>query len=88
MSALERFLRYVTVYTTSDDGTGTFPSTERQKDLGRMLMGELEELGLRDIHMDQAGNVIATLPAKDAPGAPVLALIAHMDTAPDASGEN
>ena len=88
MDAKERFLRYVTYYTTSDDSTGTSPSTERQKDLGRLLMKELDELGLTDIRMDAAGNVLATLPAKDAANAPVLALIAHMDTAPDAPGEH
>ena len=63
MDAKERFLRYVTYYTTSDDSTGTSPSTERQKDLGRLLMKELDELGLTDIRMDAAGNVLATLPA-------------------------
>ena len=88
MDAKERFLRYVTYYTTSDDSTGTSPSTERQKDLGRLLMKELEELELKDIRMDAAGNVLAVLPAKDAANAPVLALIAHMDTAPDAPGEH
>ena len=51
-------------------------------------MQELAELGLQDIRMDGAGNVIATLPGRDAPAAPVLALIAHMDNAPDAPGEN
>ena len=88
MDAKERFLRYVTYYTTSDESTGTSPSTERQKDLGRLLMKELEELGLVNIRMDAAGNVLATLPANGAQNAPVLALIAHMDTAPDAPGEH
>ena len=88
MNAIDRFLHYVTYYTTSDDSTGTSPSTERQKDLGRRLMEELTALGLRDIRMDSAGNVIATLPASGTEHAPVLALIAHMDTAPDAPGEH
>lgn len=88
MTALERFLHYVTIYTTSDDFTGTSPSTERQKDLGRVLMQELDALGLQKIRMDDAGNVIATLPANTESKIPVLALIAHMDTAPDASGEH
>ena len=83
-----RFLRYVTYYTTSDEHTGASPSTERQKDLGRVLLAELESLGLAGAHMDGAGNVIATLPAAAGVTAPVLALIAHMDTSPDASGEN
>jgi tripeptide aminopeptidase len=87
-SAKSRFLRYVTYYTTSDDFTGISPSTERQKDLGNVLMQELEALHLEDIHMDDCGNVLATLPASEGVDAPVIALIAHMDTAPDASGEN
>ena len=87
-SAKSRFLRYVTYYTTSDDFTGTSPSTERQKDLGRVLMQELEALALEDVHMDSCGNVLATLPASEGVDAPVIALISHMDTAPDASGEN
>ena len=87
-SAKSRFLRYVTYYTTSDDFTGTSPSTERQKDLGNVLMQELEALKLEDVHMDDCGNVLATLPASEGVDAPVIALIAHMDTAPDASGEN
>ena len=87
-SAKSRFLRYVTYYTTSDDFTGTSPSTERQKDLGNVLMQELEALHLEDVHMDDCGNVLATLPASEGVDAPVIALIAHIDTAPDASGEN
>lgn len=87
-SAKSRFLRYVTYYTTSDDFTGTSPSTERQKDLGNVLMQELEALHLEDVHIDDCGNVLATLPASEGVDAPVIALIAHMDTAPDASGEN
>ena len=87
-TARSRFLRYVTYYTTSDEYTGASPSTERQKDLGRVLLAELESLGLAGAHMDGAGNVIATLPAAAGVTAPVLALIAHMDTSPDASGEN
>ena len=87
-SAKSRFLRYMTYYTTSDDFTGTSPSTERQKDLGNVLMQELEALHLEDVHMDGCGNVLATLPASEGVDAPVIALIAHMDTAPDASGEN
>ena len=87
-TARSRFLRYVTYYTTSDEHTGTSPSTERQKDLGRVLLAELTALGLTGARMDDAGNVIATLPASEGVTAPVLALIAHMDTSPDAPGEN
>lgn len=87
-TARSRFLRYVTYYTTSDEHTGASPSTERQKDLGRVLLAELTALDLTDGRMDSAGNVIATLPASPGVTAPVVALIAHMDTAPDAPGEN
>ena len=66
-TARSRFLRYVTYYTTSDEHTGASPSTERQKDLGRVLLAELESLGLAGAHMDGAGNVIATLPAGASP---------------------
>ena len=72
-SAKSRFLRYVTYYTTSDEFTGTSPSTERQKDLGRALMQELEALKLEDVHMDDCGNVLATLPASEGVDAPVIA---------------
>ena len=87
-TARSRFLRYVTYYTTSDASTGASPSTERQKELGRVLLTELTALGLTGGRMDGAGNVIATLPASAGVTAPVLALIAHMDTSPDAPGEN
>ena len=87
MSVLERFLRYTACYTTSDEHSCASPSTERQKTLGHLLMGELKELGLRDILMDGAGNVTATLPSTCKGQAPVLGLISHMDTSPDACGE-
>ncbi|MDO4983920.1 MAG: peptidase T [Eubacteriales bacterium] len=87
-TALERFLRYVKVSTASDEHTGASPSTERQKDLGHILEAELKALGARDVHMDDCGNVIATLNANIGRHAPVLGLMAHMDTCPDASGEN
>ena len=66
-TARSRFLRYVTYYTTSDEHTGASPSTERQKDLGRVLLAELESLGLAGAHMDGAGNVIASPPRRASP---------------------
>ena len=87
MTPRERFLRYVTYYTTSDDFSETAPSTERQKELIRELAREIEELGLKDISFDSNSNVYGTLPA-NVKGAPSIALIAHVDTAPDAPGEN
>lgn len=83
MTPRERFLRYVTYYTTSDDFSETAPSTERQKELIRELAREMEELGLKDISFDSNSNVYGTLPA-NVKGAPSIALIAHVDTAPDA----
>ena len=87
MNVLDRFLTYVAYWTTSDDASLESPSTARQKTLGHLLVDEMQALGLQDVTMDAAGNVIGTLPATCA-SAPVLALIAHMDTADDASGEN
>ena len=86
MRAYERFLQYVKVYTTSDPESASHPTTARQLDLGRMLVAQLEELGLKDARLDEYGYVYATLPAT--PGceqAAGLGFIAHMDTAP-ASG--
>ncbi len=89
MRAYERFLQYVKVYTTSDEESSTHPTTARQLDLGRMLVAQLKELGLKDARLDEYGYVYATLPAT--PGceqAAGLGFIAHMDTAPGTSGEN
>lgn len=89
MRAYERFLQYVKVYTTSDEESSTHPTTARQLDLGRMLVAQLKELGLKDARLDEYGYVYAPLPAT--PGceqAAGLGFIAHMDTAPGTSGEN
>ena len=88
MTATERFLKYVSYSTASDYDSETSPSTQRQKDLGLALMTEMREMGLEDVRMDDWGNVTGTLPANTGAPAPVLGLIAHMDTSPDASGEN
>lgn len=83
---LERFLRYVQVDTQSDENSTSFPSTEKQKDLGKLLVEELRALGLRDAAMDQWGYVYATLPSNIPPGhpahgkVPTIGLIAHLDT--------
>ena len=85
---LTRFLRYVQIDTQSDPHSPTQPSTMKQKDLGRVLAAELQELGLDDAELDEHGYVYATLPAS--PGlenAPVVCFCSHMDTSPDASGE-
>jgi tripeptide aminopeptidase len=82
---LDRFLRYVRVDTQSArDGAGT-PSTPGQLELARMLAGELEAIGLADVEIDGHGNLTGTLPA-NGDGAPVIGLLAHLDTSPDAPG--
>ena len=80
---LERFLRYVQVDTQSDDDSETYPSTEKQLDLGRMLAEELREARLEDVELTEHGYVFATLPGS---GGPTVGLIAHMDTSSDESG--
>lgn len=89
MRAIERLLKYVTVFTTSDENSSTTPSSARQFDLAKLLVQELKELGISDAHVDDKCYVYASIPA--APGceqAPAIGLIAHMDTAPDFCGEN
>ncbi len=86
MTVLERFLRYVSFPTTSDEFSETCPSTSGQKMLGNALVEEMLAMGIADAHIDENGYVYGTVPGdKDLP---VIGLIAHMDTAPDASGEN
>ncbi|MEO7213291.1 peptidase T [Mucilaginibacter sp.] len=85
----ERFLRYVTIDTQSDPASPTCPSTEKQKDLGRLLVKELLAIGLADAHIDEFGYVYATIPAKtDKANVPVICFCSHMDTAPDCSGKD
>lgn len=83
----ERFLRYVQIDTQSDPGSGTQPSTGKQKNLGRLLVKELQEIGLADAELDEYGYVYATIPANSGKEVPVICLCAHMDTAPDCPGE-
>ena len=84
----DRFLRYVKIYTTSDRDSKTFPSTERQKDLSKLLVKELHEIGIEDAELDEHGYVYATIPATTDKVVPVICLCAHVDTSPDAPGEN
>ena len=89
MRAYERLIRYAQIYTTSDPKSETFPSTARQLDLAKLLVEELHQLGVADARVDENGYVYGSIPAT--PGCenkPALGLIAHMDTAPDAPGEN
>lgn len=87
-TAAERFLRYVQVDTQSDPQSTASPSTEKQKDLGRILAGELQQMGLADAHMDEWGYVYATIPSTSDKKVPVICFCAHVDTAPDCSGTN
>ncbi len=85
-TAAEKFCRYVQVDTQSDPQADRFPSTEKQKDLSRMLVGELQQLGVNDAHMDEWGYVYATIPSNTEKQVPVICFCAHVDTAPDCSG--
>ena len=89
MDLKERFLKYVSFDTQSDESSTTFPSTDKQLVLLRHLKEELETIGLKEVSMDKYGYVMATLPAtKGYENAPVIGFIAHVDTAPDMSGAN
>ena len=87
-SVTERFLRYVQIDTQSDPVSTTFPSTAKQKDLAKLLVKELQEIGITDVVTDEFGYVYATIPATTTKEVPVICLCAHMDTAPDCSGTN
>jgi len=82
----ERFLQYVQIDTQSDPYSESFPSTEKQKDLGRLLVKQLLELGVIDAHLDEHGYVYATIPSNSNKQVPVICFCAHMDTSPDCSG--
>lgn len=84
MTASERLLRYTTFDTQSDEFSETCPSTAKQKVLGQALVQEMLDMGIADAHMDEDGYVYGTVPGD--PKLPTIGLIAHMDTAPDASG--
>lgn len=94
-TALERFLRYVVIDTQSDPFSKTQPSTEKQKNLGKVLVEELIAMGITDAHLDEYGYVYATIPAttgkaigKGNKVIPTICFCSHMDTSPDCSGAN
>lgn len=87
MNCTERFLKYVSFCTTSDEETHMTPSTPGQMEFARYLADELKQIGLQEVELDDNGYIMATLPAT-ANGLPTIGFIAHMDTAPDASGKN
>ncbi len=87
-TAAERFLRYVQIDTQSDPQSTTFPSTEKQKELSKILVEELQQMSITDAHMDEWGYVYATIPSTTDKKVPVICFCAHVDTAPDCSGTN
>ena len=89
MELKERFLKYVAINTRSDENSETFPSTAVQWDLLNTLVEEMKLLGLEDVTIDKYGYAMGTIPATPGKeGAPVIGFLAHVDTAPDMSGEN
>src|SRR6478752_3439254 len=84
--AAERFLRYVRIDTQSDEESETYPSTEKQLVLLRLLRDELEEIGLTDAAIDEHGYVTASVPATVEHDVPPIAYFAHADTAREVSG--
>lgn len=91
-TVVDKFLKYVTIDTQSDEDSTTSPSTEKQKDLARLLVGELKEMGASDVRMDEEyGYVYATIPStlkEEGKEVPVIGFIAHMDTSPAVSGKD
>lgn len=87
-TCVDRFLKYVTIDTQSDENSTSFPSTEKQKDLSRLLVEELLALGVKDAAMDEWGYVTGTVPGNTAKKVPVIGFISHVDTSPAVSGAN
>lgn len=87
-TVVDRFFRYVVIDTQSDPDSKTSPSTEKQKNLGRLLVKELLEIGITDAHMDEFGFVYATIPSNTTKDVPVICFCSHMDTSPDSSGKD
>jgi tripeptide aminopeptidase len=87
-TAAERFLRYVQIDTQSDPHATSFPSNTKQLDLSRLLVQELQAMGVSDAAMDEWGYVMATIPATSPKHFPVICFCAHVDTAPDCPGAN
>ena len=88
MTVIDRFLKLVSYPTTSDEASETCPSTARQLKLAQELVRQMQDIGISDAHVDADGYVYGTIPANCEKKLPVYGLIAHMDTAPDAPGEN
>jgi tripeptide aminopeptidase len=84
----ERFIKYVKIDTQSDAESSSCPSTLKQKDLGKVLVEELLEIGLTDAHMDENGYVYATIPSNSEKKVPIICFCSHMDTSPDCGGKD
>ncbi|MBO9727547.1 MAG: peptidase T [Chitinophaga sp.] len=82
----KRFMRYAQIDTQSDPMSNSFPTTEKQKDLSRLLVQELHEMGITDAELDEHGYVYATIPANTDKQVPVICFCSHVDTSPDSSG--
>jgi tripeptide aminopeptidase len=87
-TVLDRLLRYAKIDTQSDPHSDSCPSTEKQKNLGRLLVDELLEIGITDAEMDEHGYVYATIPANTDKDVPVICYCSHMDTSPESSGKD
>lgn len=87
-TVLDRFLRYVQIDTQSDASSPTCPSTEKQKNLSRLLVEELLAMGIKDAHLDEHGYIYATIPSNTSKKVPVICFCSHVDTAPDCSGKD
>ncbi len=87
-TVVDRFIKYVQIDTQSDPNSTSFPSTEKQKNLARVLVEELNTMGMQNVEMDENGYVYAELPANTSKHVPTIFFCAHMDTSPDCSGKN
>lgn len=88
MALLERFLKYVSIHTTSDENTGLVPSTPQQMEFAKILAEELKDMGMQDVSLDNKGYLMATLPSNIDKDVPTVGFISHLDTSPDMSGKN
>ena len=88
MALLERFLKYVSIHTTSDENTGLVPSTPQQMEFAKILAEELKTMGMQDVSLDKKGYLMATLPSNIDKDVPTVGFISHLDTSPDMSGKN
>lgn len=88
MNIEERFLKYISFDTQSDPQSSTTPSSMKQLELGKYLVEEMKKIGIEDARLDQSGIVYGTIPARGEHHGPAIGFVAHMDTSPDASGQN